>query len=129
MRSKRKPPSRWQFLSRPVEPERQARLFADTRNLWCTAALGVMSGREVVLDGSKWTSVLPQSNHAAAVAGRKPLFGFSEVEISISDAGMVSYGKVPGSHKVKRFEVRDSARYEQGMVEATTAALSSLGRQ
>jgi hypothetical protein len=36
---------------------------------------------------------------------------------------------VPRSHKVKRFEVRDSARYEQGMVEATTAALSSLGRQ
>ena len=118
-----------QFLSRPVEPERQARLFAGTRNLWCTAALGVMSGREVVLDGSKWTSVLPQSNRAAAVAGRKPLFGFSEVEVSISDAGMVSYGKVPGSHKVQRFEVRDSARYEQGMVEVTTAALSSLGRQ
>ena len=49
------------FLSRPVEPERQARLFAGTRNLWCAAVLGVMSGREVVFDGSKWTSVLPPS--------------------------------------------------------------------
>ena len=117
------------FLSRPVEPERQARLFAGTRNLWCTAVLGVMSGREVVFDGSKWTSVLPQSNRAAAVAGRKPLFEFPEVEVLVSDAGAVSCGKVPGSHKVRRFEVRDSAQYEQGMVEATTALLSSLGRK
>ena len=117
------------FLSRPVEPERQARLFAGTRNLWCTAVLGVMSGREVVFDGSKWTSVLPQSNRAAAVAGQKPLFEFPEVEVLVSDAGAVSCGKVPGSHKVRRFEVRDSAQYEQGMVEATTALLSSLGRK
>jgi len=117
------------FLSRPVEPERQARLFAGTRNLWCSAVLGVMSGREVVFDGSKWTSVLPQSNRAAAVAGRKPLFEFPEVEVLVSDAGAVSYGKEPGSHKVRRFEVRDSAQYEQGMVEATTALLSSLGRK
>ena len=117
------------FLSRPVEPERQARLFAGTRNLWCAAVLGVMSGREVVFDGSKWTSVLPQSNRAAAVAGRKPLFEFPEVEVLVSDAGAVSCGKVPGSHKVRRFEVRDSAQYEQGMVEATTAMLSSLGRK
>ena len=115
------------FLSRPVEPERQARLFAGTRNLWCTAVLGVMSGREVVFDGSKWTSVLPQSNRAAAVAGRKPLFEFPEVEVLVSDAGAVSYGKKPGSHKVRRFEVRDSAQYEQGMVEATAALLLTLG--
>ena len=115
------------FLSRPVEPERQARLFAGTRNLWCAAVLGVMSGREVVFDGSKWTSVLPQSNRAAAVAGRKPLFEFPEVEVLVSDAGAVSCGKVPGSHKVRRFEVRDSAQYEQGMVEATAALLLTLG--
>jgi len=115
------------FLSRPVEPERQARLFAGTRNLWCSAVLGVMSGREVVFDGSKWTSVLPQSNRAAAVAGRKPLFEFPEVEVLVSDAGAVSYGKEPGSHKVRRFEVRDSAQYEQGMVEATAALLLTLG--
>ena len=114
------------FLSRPVEPERRTRLFAGTRNLWCAAVLGVMSGREVVLDGGKWTSVLPQSNRAAAVAGRKPLFGFSEVEISVSDTGVVSYGNGPGSHKVRRFEVRDSAQYEQGMVEATASLLSTL---
>ena len=117
------------FLSRPIEPERQARLFAGTRNLWCAAVLGVMSGREVVFDGSKWTSVLPRSKGAAAVAGRTPLFGFPEVEVSVSDAGVVTRGKGPGSHKVRRFEVRDSAQYEQGMVEATATLLSSLGRK
>jgi hypothetical protein len=116
------------FLSRPVEPECQARLFAGTRNLWCTAVLGVMSGREVVFNGSKWTCLLPEPGLTAAVARRKPLFGFSKVRVSISDVGVVSYGKGPGSHKVRRFEVRDTAQYEQGMVEATATLLSSLGR-
>ena len=117
------------FLSRPVEAERQARLFAGTRNLWCAAVLGVMSGREVVSEGGKWSSVLPGSNQRAPGAAGKPLFGFSEVEVSVSDAGAVSYGKRPGSRKVKRFEVLDPARYEQGMTETTAGLLSTLGRQ
>ena len=170
------------FLSRPVEPERQARLFAGTRNLWCAAVLGVMSGREVVLDGGKWTSVIRGGDlstlgpparmgvggrtaarpltpslspsdgargpiragegrtigapslsasglptRAADGAGQEPLFGFPEVEVSVNDAGVVSYGKGPGSHNVRRFEVRDPVHYEPGMVEATTGLLSSLG--
>ena len=68
------------FLSRPVEPERRERLFAGTRNLWCAAVLGVMSGREVVLEGNRWVSVLPQSGRAGQLAGGRALFGFSEVE-------------------------------------------------
>jgi hypothetical protein len=56
------------------------------------------------------------------------LFGFSEVEVSVSDAGVVSYGKRPASHKLKRFEVREPAHYEQGMTEATAGLLSTLGR-
>ena len=116
------------FLSRPVEPERRERLFAGTRNLWCAAALGVMSGREVVLEGSRWTSVLPQSKPDKAASEQQALFGFSEVDITVSDAGVVRYGKGPGSRQVRRFEVRDSAQYEAGMVEATAALLSTLGR-
>ena len=117
------------FLSRPVEPERQARLFAGTRNLWCTAVFGLMAGREVVFDGSQWTSALPGKGQGASEAERRPLFGFSEVEVTVNDAGTVSYGKGPGSHKVKRFEVRDSANYEKGMTQATAALLSGLGRK
>jgi hypothetical protein len=117
------------FLSRPVEPVRQARLFAGTRNLWCAAVLGVMSGREVVLDRRRWESVLPGSGRGSTGVGQKPLFGFSEVEVSVSDAGVVSYGKGPGSHKMRRFELRDPAQYEPGMVEATASLLSTLGRK
>jgi hypothetical protein len=117
------------FLSRRVEPEREARLFGSMRNLWCAAVLGVMSGREVVFDGSKWTSVPPQGGESDTVARWKPLFGFSEVDVSVTDAGVVSCGNRPGSRKVRRFEVRDSAQYEQGMVEAMAKLLSSLGRK
>jgi hypothetical protein len=117
------------FLSRPVEPERKARLFAGIRNLWCAAVLGTMSGREVVFDGRNWVSVLPAGSGAGAIAGRSPLFGFAEVEVTVSDAGVVGYGKGPDSHKVRRFEVRDQAHYEPGMVQATAALLSTLGRK
>ena len=117
------------FLSRLVEPERQERLFAGTRNLWCAAVLGVMSGREVVFDGRKWTSALPGSGERTTVGSRKPLFWFSEVEVRVSYAGVVSYGQGPGSHKVSRFDVREAAQYEQGMVEATAGLLSTLGRK
>jgi hypothetical protein len=117
------------FLSSPVESERQARLFAGTRNLWCAAVLGVMSGREVRLDGGKWASVLPQRSRAATVAGWKPLFRFRTVQVSVNDVGVVTYGKRPGSHQVKRFEVRELALYEQGMVEATADLLSSLSHK
>ena len=111
------------FLSRPVEPERRSRLFAGTRNLWCTVIFGVMAGREVLHDGAKW-SLAPRLN--VPVAGQKPLFGFSEVELSVSDTGVVSYGKRPGSHAVRRFDVLDAEHYGPGMTEATAALLSTL---
>jgi hypothetical protein len=69
------------FLSRPVEPERQARLFAGTRNLWCAAVLGVMSGREVVFDragGSQaWENITtePDRRSARPTACRHPTPG------------------------------------------------------
>src|ERR1035437_7171423 len=103
--------------------------WSGRRPVDCGGGVGVMSGREVVLDGGRWTSAVGGSGGRAAGEGRKPLFGFSEVEVSVSDTGVVSYGKGPGSHKVKRFEVRDPAQYELGMTEATAGLLSSLGRK
>jgi hypothetical protein len=112
------------FLSRPVEPERRERLFAGTRNLWAAAVLGVLSGRDVVWDGRRGVSVLPGGR--AALGECKPLFGFSDVDVTVSDAGVVSCGKSEASHKVKRFEVLDSAHYERGMTDATAELLSDL---
>ncbi len=114
------------FLSRPAEAERRERLLAGTRNLWCAAALGVLSGREVTWDGRQGVSVLSRGGQNAPAGHRQALFGFSEVEVTVSDAGVVSYGKGPGSHKVKRFEVLDLVHYERGMTEATAALLSTL---
>jgi hypothetical protein len=116
------------FLSRPVEPDRQAHLFSGTRNLWCGAVLGEMAGREVAFDGSRWASVPAQEKPVTTASRRKPLFGFADVDVRVSDAGVVSYGKGPGSHRVKRFEVLDPAQYERGMVQATAGLLSTLGR-
>jgi hypothetical protein len=116
------------FLARPVDPERRERLFAGTRNLWCAAVLGTLSGREVVLRGGKWVSVLPPGGQSGTADAKKALFGFSEVDVMVSDSGVVSYGRGPASRKVKRFEVWDAGQYERGMTEATAGLLSELGR-
>jgi hypothetical protein len=88
-----------------------------------------MSGREVVWDGSRGVSVLPRKGGGVAGDGRKALFGFSEVDIAVSEAGVVSCGKGSGSRTVKRFEVLDSVHYGRGMTDATAALLSMLGRK
>jgi hypothetical protein len=117
------------FLAQPVDPARQAKLLAGTRPLWAAAVLGVMSGREVALDGGSWRSVLPAKRPQPADATSRGIFGFEDVDISVSDAGVVSYGPAPGSHKMKRFVVRDSAQYEKAMTEATAELLRTLGRR
>ncbi len=117
------------FLSFPPDPQRQARLFARTRNLWCTVIFGVLSGRQVAFDGTTYRSVSPTNRTAQGAAPTIDLFGFSEVDISISDDGTVRYGKNPDSKKVMRFEVRDKARYAEGMTALTADLLSTLGRR
>jgi len=117
-----------EFLGRPVDPERREQLFAGTRNLWCAAVLGTLSGREVVLQGGKWVSAPPSSRRLVAISGGKPLFGFAEVNVMVSGSGVVTCGKGPGSRKVNRFEVRDAGWYEKGMTEATAGLLSRLGK-
>jgi hypothetical protein len=116
------------FLSRPVEPVRQERLFAGTRNLWCAAVLGALSGREVVSDGEHWASMSLIGKPRGVASAGKALFVFSEVEVTASEAGAVTCGKTSGSFPVKRFQVLDSTHYAQGMTQATASLLSSLGR-
>ncbi len=117
------------FLSSPAEPQRQAQFFARTRNLWCTAVFGVLSGRQVTFDGTKYRSVPPANRKAHEAALNNDLFGFSEVDMSISDTGIVRYGKSRDSRKVMRFEVRNKASYAEGMTRMTADLLSRLGRR
>jgi len=117
------------FLSSAVDPQRHAQLFAGTRNLWCMAIFGVLSGREVTFDGTKYRSVLPTNRKAQEAALNNDLFGFSEVDISISDDGIVRYGKSRYSKMVMRFEVRNKAKYAEGMTAMAAELLSKLGRR
>ncbi len=117
------------FLSSPVDPQHQTQLFAGTRNLWCTAIFGVLSGRQVKFDGTKYRSVPSTNRKAQEGALNNDLFGFFEVDISISDSGVVRYGKSQDSKKVMRFEVRNKARYAEGMTAITADLLSKLGRR
>jgi hypothetical protein len=116
------------FLSTPVDPARQARLFAGTRNLWCTAIFGVMSGRDFICDGTNSRSVPPQAGRAPTLAPRNDLFGFAEVEVSVSDTAVVRYGPSAESKKVMRFEVRDPAHYAEGVTQITAALLAAHPR-
>ncbi len=117
------------FLSSAVDPQRQAQLFAGTRNLWCTAVFGVLSRRQVTFDGTNYGSVPSTNRRSQKAVLNNDLFGFSEVDISISDGGIVRYGKSRDSKKVMRFEVRNKARYAEGMTAITADLLSKLGKR
>ena len=114
------------FLSSAVDPQRQAQLFAGTRNLWCMAIFGVLSGREVTFDGTKYRSGPSTNRKAQAAVLSNDLFGFSEVDISVSDDGIVRYGKSRDSKKVMRFEVRNKAKYAEGMTAMAAELLSKV---
>jgi hypothetical protein len=114
------------FLAGPADPARCDRLFAGTRNLWCAAIFGVLADRWVTRVGDSYASVPrgQQTGLSSAVAGE--VFGFSEVELSITDAAIIQYGRRQASKKVMRFEVRDQADYAQAMTAATAELLAKL---
>jgi hypothetical protein len=116
------------FLDQPVDPARKARLFAGTRNLWCTAIFGVMSGRRVRLAGTNYVSEPPTGTVPSMNGPDKDLFGFTEVDITVSPEAVVRYGSGPDSRRVKRFEILDAPRFAEAMTAATADLLGSLGK-
>ena len=115
------------FLSAPVDPRRKERLFAGTRNLWCAAIFGVLADEVVAAQGSGYALVPAgeQGGDSSAAA----LFGFSEVEIYVTDDAVVHYGHRADSKRVKRFDVRRPAQYAAGMTAVTARLLSGVGRR
>jgi hypothetical protein len=113
------------FLSQPVDPVRKAKLFAGERNLWCTAIFASVAGRTVAFDG-KGYELGPSGSAGQIPPGMTGLFGFEEVELTITDAGVVKYGPDAGARKIRRFVVRDRARYAEGMTEATAGLLAKF---
>lgn len=91
------------FLTTPVDARRKARLFAAVRPLWCTVIFAFLRGQ---VDSD--------------------MFGFSEVQVSISDDALVRYGASLDSKQIMRFYVRDPTRYSQKMTRATQLLLSKL---
>jgi hypothetical protein len=111
------------FLSAPVDARRQAQLFAATRNLWCTAIFAVLADKIVAAQGTDYVLAKMPGGERAASA---PLFGFSEVELSVTDEGVIRYGPAENSRRVKRFEIRLPARYAEGMTAVTARLLATV---
>lgn len=110
-----------EFLSQPVNAAERTRLFAGRRNLWCAAVFTYLVGKEIVRDGDKWAA-LP----AGSVKAATPVFGFSEVEVAISDDAATSYKQTATSRKVMRFDVLDKQHYAAAMTAVTADLLASL---
>lgn len=115
-----------EFIAQPVDPQRQARLFAGSRNFWCTAIFGTLSGRTLSFDGTRYVSVPAKKGQLRAAPPANDLFGFTEVEVSIGDNAITRVGKAEGSRKVMLFEVKDRAKYAEGMTAATAGLISGL---
>jgi hypothetical protein len=114
------------FLSSPVDPVRKARLLAGTRNLWCTAIFGVLADCAVAVDGAD-TRFVPLKSSGPARPGGNELFGFTQLDVSITDDAVIRYGATQDARQVWRFEIRHRARYAEAMTRATAELLAGLG--
>ena len=114
------------ILAAPVDSQRQTRLLAGTRNLWCTAIFGGLSDRKVAFDGTNYVSLRVKNDTANKPKAYGDLFGFSEVDLSITDQAVIRYGKSKDSKRVLRFDVLNKAHYAKGMTAATAGLLSNL---
>lgn len=113
------------FLHQPVDAARKAKLFAGDRNLWCTVLFASVARRVVVWDGARY-QLVPAG--AASDAGQPAgaLYGFEEATVTVTDAAVVKYGAGPGATTVRRFVVRDPARFAAGMTRVTADLLAQF---
>jgi hypothetical protein len=118
-----------EFIARPADPQRQARLFAMQRNFWCTAIFGVLSGRTIAFEGGRWNSVPAKKGRLRAAPPANELFGFTEVEVSITDNAITRVGPGEGTRKVMLFEVKNREKYAEGMTAATAGLIAGLGKR
>jgi len=95
------------FLAEETSVEVRNQYMAGQRNLWCAALLGMAVDRPL------------------RYAGRD-VAGFSPVDVSIDNDGIVSYGNVPGAHTVMRFELKDAAVFARAATHATAELLESF---
>lgn len=114
------------FVRAAVDPVRQQRLFEQTRNLWCTATFAVLLGRDLQPVDGKYQTVPRKPAREIDLSLTNALFQFEPVDVTITDTGVVRYGKGAGSQTVWRFNIRDTANYARGMTEATAALLQGF---
>ena len=91
------------FLRQPVDPARRAALFAQTRNLWCTAVFRSL---------------------AASDAPHGPGFVFEAAEAAIGDDALLGSPADVPARTVQRFRVKDPERYASQMTQATAEILA-----
>ena len=114
------------FLHQPVDPARRTAIFELTRNLWCTAVFGTLGRQRIEPVGDRFLSQPVSGDGAGDPTLGGALFAFETVWVKISDGAVVttSTGPVAEAVRMRRFAVRDLARYGPGMTQATADLLA-----
>jgi hypothetical protein len=93
------------FLQWSTQSDEREWMRNGERNLWCGAFLGLSVGRPV-----------QHAGHDVA--------GFSPVDLSVNDSGVVSYGSSTDSHRVMRFVIHDPEHFASAATAATAQLLA-----
>ena len=112
------------FLAEPVDVEARTRLFAQTRNLWCTAIFGALAGRRVVEQDGRFIARPPAAGEPRELHLDHGVFGFREISVTVDDNAVVRPATGPDARTLWQFEIRDRPRYARAMTEATADLLA-----
>ncbi|MBU0639188.1 MAG: hypothetical protein KKB50_10015 [Planctomycetes bacterium] len=111
------------YLQAPLDPRARAQIFGQSRNLWGSGVFALAFGRQAVRTENGYRAVV-----SAGGAAPPPLrlFDFVDVNIAVSDDGVVSYGRSERSRVVKQFRILDRDNYARAMTDITAQLLSEL---
>jgi hypothetical protein len=114
------------FLEPPVSAERQTKLFAQTRNLWCTAIFGAVAGRRVIERDGRFVSLPSAPGQPRHLFADHGVFGFRGLAVEMGEDAVVRPSDSSDASWIWQFEIRDRERYARAMTEATAGLLAAF---
>jgi hypothetical protein len=108
---------------RKAEDANLQTLWDREKMMFCSSIFPFISDRQIVFDGKDYHSVPLQ---ASTKLTAKKMFGFSPIDVQVSNVGTVTYGKSADSHRVMRFDVLDKNNYAKAMTDITAELITLL---
>jgi hypothetical protein len=111
------------FVQQTPDEAARRHLLEITKQLWVVAVATCFAERKFILDGQRYRT-LP----SGAAGEARPIFGFTEKQVTIGDDASIVYGPGPQAKPIQCFTILDRAHYAQALTDASAELLGGIGK-